>query len=201
MPTISPAKDSPTTAQPEPQLLITPTMQVRFAKDATALRPELERHLRSLARLANLPTSLVDDMVAEVIVKWYFALPRLNPDQDPKPYILQIARRVWLDALRARARSREVSWPVSPEGQPLDIPAHGPTAEEQACQGEFQEMVERILADRPDWHRHIWDLFQRGHSRQEIASTLSRPYHTVAGALLRIEAAILQAIESPDLSE
>lgn len=170
---------------------ITEAMQARFAQEYGPVRAEVSRHLAALARRAGLSTDLVADMTQDTMLKWYINLGRLREGEPALPYVLRIAQRVWLDALRQREHSRERRWPTDRDGRPVELAEVGG---ENARESDLAGGVEAVVVRLRGWRRQVWELYQAGHERGEIAAQTGYTYAKVAAVIRQVRRRIEEAI-------
>src|SRR5689334_24371808 len=107
------------------------------AGDADAFRVLVERHSRSLFRLAYRMTgnqSDAEDVVQESFLRAYRQLGKFDDRASFGTWLYRIATNCSLDLVRGRKRRSEKIAPTDPEldDPMLNVPAPGPTPERAA---------------------------------------------------------------------
>ena len=111
--------------------------------DSEAFRVLVERHSRSIFRLAHRMTGNeqdAEDIVQESFLRAYKQLAKFDDRASFGTWLYRIATNCSLDLVRARKRRSEQLAPVDAEGETGDIvqaiPATDPTPERAALSGE-----------------------------------------------------------------
>ena len=124
------------------------------AGDADAFRVLVERHSRSLFRLAFRMTgnqSDADDVVQESFLRAYRQLGKFDERASFGTWLYRIATNCSLDLVRSRKRRSERMAPADPEldGLSLDpilnLPSPDPSPERTALSGEVRERVAEAM--------------------------------------------------------
>ncbi len=138
-----------------------------FAEHAPALRSFLGARCRD--------PDLTADLLQETAARFVAAGPRLDPDDNPRGYLFQIAANVWRDHLRRELTRRRAVERLTREDAPR-IPA----ADERLLVRDLHAAVRRVVARLPAAQREVLDLRQREDlTFREIAERLKRPLGTV----------------------
>lgn len=143
---------------------------------------------RLIARMMVAHPELVEDLAQDSLVKVAEALPRFDPAGPAKlsTWILTIATRVAIDALRKHARIR----PLPQEAEPVAGP------EELVRVRELERQVKQAMADLPADQRAV--LVLRAYhdlDYPEIAAALEVEVGTVKSRLSRARARLRRAME------
>src|SRR4051812_6740033 len=126
------------------------------AGDADAYRVLVERHSRSLFRLAFRMTgneSDAEDVVQESFLRAYRQLAKFDERASFGTWLYRIATNCSLDMVRSRKRRSEQLAPSDPDldGSPhdpmLNVPALDPTPERSALSTEVRERVAEAMND------------------------------------------------------
>jgi RNA polymerase sigma-70 factor (ECF subfamily) len=121
-----------------------------------------------------------EDVAQEALLRAYRRFDRLRDRTRFRGWLVRIAFRIALDRLRSSKRraQRDTLW---------SEPAHQPrvaTAEDLAASAEFQEHLERALAELPEKFRIVLLLAaMEGHTVEEVAALLGIPVGTVKSRL------------------
>jgi RNA polymerase sigma-70 factor (ECF subfamily) len=139
-----------------------------------------------LSRLMVAHPEVVEDLVQDSLLKAILALPKFDPAGPAtlSTWVLTIATRTGIDALRKHARIRAV-----PEPEPSEGP------EELVRARELERRVKRAMAELPDDQRAV--LVLRAYhdlDYPEIASALEIEVATVKSRLSRARAALASAL-------
>lgn len=162
----------------------------RDAGDALFARyaPDLTRFLTARCRDADLAAELLQEVAARLVT----AAPRLDPDRNPRAYLLRTAQNVWRDHLR-----REITRRAWVEGAAREDPPQGPPADARVLERELLAAVRRAVSDLPRPQREVLEL---RHSRditfREIAQQLGRPLGTVLTQMRTALRSIHKALEN-----
>jgi RNA polymerase sigma-70 factor (ECF subfamily) len=178
----------PMTAEPTDELLLRRAQRGDQAARA-ALIDLYQRPVHSLvSRMLVGRRAQIDDVVQDSLLKMLEALPRFDPRGSAKlsTWILTIATRTAIDALRKDKRSFE----VIDEEKPSSVSLEARTIAKEAM-----SKVEAAMATLPDDHRAV--LVLRAYhdlDYREIASILSIEEGTVKSRLARARAALRTAL-------
>ena len=120
--------------------------------DAEAFRVLVERHSRSLFRLAFRMTgneSDAEDVVQETFLRAFRQLGRFDDRASFGTWLYRIATNCSLDLVRSKKRRSEHTAPADPdmEDPTLNLPAHDPTPERAALSSEVRERVAEAMND------------------------------------------------------
>lgn len=143
---------------------------------------------RLIARMMVAHPELVEDLAQDSLLKVVEALPRFDPAGPAKlsTWILTIATRVAIDALRKHARIRALPEELAP--------ADGP--EELARARELESRVKQAMSDLPPDQRAV--LVLRAYhdlDYPEIAAALEVEVGTVKSRLSRARAQLRRVME------
>jgi RNA polymerase sigma-70 factor (ECF subfamily) len=130
-----------------------------------------------------------DDLVQEIAIALWRALPRFRGDSSLKTFVFRIAHNralthVWR---RGRVRTTEVS-----EAEHLTDPAESP--EGRLARGQRRERLDAAIRALPVVHRQVLTLALEDLSNAEIASVLGMRENAVAVRLTRARQALRQAL-------
>jgi len=121
-----------------------------------------------------------EDVAQEALLRAYRRFDRLRDRTRFRGWLVRIAFRIALDRLRSakRREQRDTLW-SEPANQPRVA-----TAEDLAASAEFQEHLERALAELPEKFRIVLLLAaMEGHTIEEVAALLGIPVGTVKSRL------------------
>jgi RNA polymerase sigma-70 factor (ECF subfamily) len=125
------------------------------AGDSDAFRVLVERHSRSLFRLAFRMTGNqqdAEDVVQESFMRAYKQLGKFDERASFGTWLYRIAANCSLDLVRSRKRRSEHLAPQDPEGSPFDetvaaLPSSDPTPERAALSGEVRTRLEDAMQE------------------------------------------------------
>src|SRR5579859_5004540 len=120
--------------------------------DAEAFRALVDRHSRSLFRLAYRMTGNepdAEDVVQESLLRAYRQLGKFDERASFGTWLYRITVNCSLDLVRARKRRSEQSGPANPEMEDLvqSLPASGPTPDRMAMSGEARQRIAEAMED------------------------------------------------------
>jgi len=120
--------------------------------DADAFRVLVERHSRSLFRLAFRMTgneSDAEDVVQESFMRAYRQLDKFDERASFGTWLYRITANCSLDLMRSKKRRSEQIAPADPEmDDPLqNLPAPGPSPERSAASGQVRERVAEAMKE------------------------------------------------------
>jgi RNA polymerase sigma-70 factor, ECF subfamily len=120
--------------------------------DADAFRVLVERHSRTLFRLAYRMTgneSDAEDVVQESFLRAYKQLDKFDERASFGTWLYRIAANCSLDLVRGRKRRSEHMAPVDPEREDpiLSLPATGPSPERAAWSGQVRDRVAEAMEE------------------------------------------------------
>jgi RNA polymerase sigma-70 factor (ECF subfamily) len=145
--------------------------------------------LRRLAGSYEPDAGKRDDLVQEIAIALWRALPRFRGDSSLKTFVFRIAHNralthVWR---RGRVQTSEVS-----EAEHLTDPAEGP--EGRLARGQRRERLDGAIRALPIVHRQVLTLTLEDLSNAEIANVLGIRENAVAVRLTRARQALRQAL-------
>ncbi len=129
------------------------------------------------------PGPEVDDVVQEVFIRFYEALPRFRGEARVSTFLKRIAINRSLDELRRRKRmlARFLSRDAQPE-----MEERGTEGDEEVERRERSALVHRAIQTLPPKHRAVVVLrLIEGYSTEETAEMLGIAYGTVLSRLNR----------------
>src|ERR1700687_5224328 len=120
--------------------------------DSEAFRVLVERHSRSLFRLAFRMTGNpqdAEDVVQESFLRAYKQLGKFDERASFGTWLYRIAMNYSLDLVRARKRRSEQLAPADPEMDDpvLSLPSGDPTPDRMAMSGEVRERVTEAMKE------------------------------------------------------
>ncbi len=149
--------------------------------DTTDLRQVLQAHWPMLARLASsyVPEATRrDDLLQEISIALWQALPRWRGDGSLRAFIARVAHNRAIDLLAAERRQ---------QAAPLDEEVPDPQADpvRQAARAQrYRDLLEAVR-QLPLGHRQVVSLALEGFSQREIGDALGLEENTVAQRLSR----------------
>lgn len=122
------------------------------AGDADAFRALVERHSRSLFRLAYRMTgneSDAEDVVQESFLRAYKQLGKFDERASFGTWLYRIAANCSLDLVRSRNRRSELMAPADPDRDDpiLSLPALSPSPEREALSGQVRDRVAEAMKE------------------------------------------------------
>lgn len=144
-----------------------------------------------------------EDLVQQVFLKLYLALPTLHLDQPLQPWLFQVARNQWLDETRRkRAWSFSEVEAAREKGTvselALLLDPHS-SLEDLAEQHEMQSLVQHAISTLPAKYRVIVLLRYAGQLRfSEIAQLLDIPEQTAKTYMHRAKPLLRSALTALD---
>jgi RNA polymerase sigma-70 factor, ECF subfamily len=120
--------------------------------DADAFRVLVERHSRSLFRLAFRMTgneSDAEDVVQESFLRAYKQLDKFDERASFGTWLYRITANCSLDLMRSKKRRSEQIAPADPEMDDpiLNLPSHDPSPERSAASGQVRERVAEAMKE------------------------------------------------------
>lgn len=153
--------------------------------DARAFAVLLTRHAPILRAYVNRLTrrpSDTDDVLQEVALAAWQALPKLENLDSVRAWLLRIAERQAFALLRKQPQHAEIE---------EDLPSH----EDRIESADQRRALTDALGALPDRQARVWVLREvGGHSYEQIAEQLELPESTVRGALAQARKKLLQAM-------
>ncbi len=160
------------------------------AGDRQAFRTLVERFERDVAAtvVAMLgPGAAVDDVVQEVFIRFYEALPQFRGEARVSTYLKRIAINRSLDELRKRKRM--LARFLSRDDASASVPEPGVEGDDEVERRERRALVHRAIGSLPPKHRAVVVLrLIEGYSTEETAEILGVAYGTVLSRLNRARA-------------
>jgi len=161
------------------------------AGDADAFRVLVERHSRSLFRVAYRLTRNeqdAEDVVQEALLKAYRRLDQFESRADFGSWLYRIAANCAVDALRARARrdERPLSNGAADEAAPPELPAAGPGSDWMAHASELRRRIGTAMSRLSPLERSAFVLrhFEE-RSTREIGEALGLETSAVKQSVFR----------------
>jgi RNA polymerase sigma-70 factor (ECF subfamily) len=141
------------------------------------MRELYELHGRALYRylygFSSGQPQLAEDLVQETLLRAWRNIESLNPDATTLlPWLLTVARRVAIDA----ARARRVRPAQSDDADVADLPIDVDPIDRVITAETVRQALPRIS---PDHREVVIELYYRGHTIAEAASRLGIPEGTV----------------------
>ena len=157
------------------------------AGDRQAFRALVERFEHDVAAtvVAMLgPGAEVDDVVQEVFIRFYEALPQFRGEAKVSTYLKRIAINRSLDELRRRKRT--LARFLSRDDASASVPEPGAEGDDEVDRRERRALVHRAIGSLPPKHRAVVVLrLIEGYSTEETAEMLGVAYGTVLSRLNR----------------
>lgn len=154
-----------------------------------ALLAEYGPALRRLVAAWERDAAARDDLLQEILVALWRALPRFRGECSERTFVFRVANN---RALSHRFRKRE-------SGEDLDAAAHvsdpRPTPEHEASAAQRLEHLLDALRRLPDASRQILTLALEGLTRTEIAEVLGITENNAGVRLSRARRALEEAME------
>lgn len=147
--------------------------------------------LRRLARAYALDDASVDDLMQEIAIALWDALPAFRGECSERTYVFRVARH---RALTHRHRHRRTTEPLDAAEMVAD-PA--PLADEAAEQLAQRELLIRHVQQLPEGLRSVVVLRLEGMHDAEIAEVLGISAGNVAVRLTRARAALRSTMTAP----
>lgn len=137
-----------------------------------------------------------EDILQEVFVKAYNALPRFDARKRFSPWIYRIAHNEAVNYLKKKNRRKLVSWEDIAQSQDeLGAAGESETPEEEWIRREASDSLRLALADLPEKDRELIILrYFLEKPYAEIAEILGAPENTVASRLHRAKAKLLKEL-------
>jgi RNA polymerase sigma-70 factor, ECF subfamily len=161
------------------------------AGDADAFRVLVERHSRSLFRVAYRLTRNeqdAEDVVQEALLKAYRRLDQFESRADFGSWLYRIAANCAVDALRARARrdERPLGNGADDEAAPPELPAAGPGSDWMAQASELRRRIGTAMSRLSPLERSAFVLrhFEE-RSTREIGEALGLETSAVKQSVFR----------------
>jgi len=177
--------------------------------DADAFRVLVERHSRSLFRLAFRMTGNqqdAEDVVQESFLRAYKQLGKFDERASFGTWLYRIAANCSLDLVRSRKRRSEHLAPQESSGSEMDdpvtlLPALEPTPDRMAFSGEVRERVEKAMQELSPTERTAFVLRHfEGMCMEEVSRVLDcqpgAAKHSVFRAVQKLRRA-LEPVVSP----
>jgi len=179
--------------------------QIR-AGDADAFRVLVERHGRSVFRLAFRMTGNqhdAEDLVQETFLRAFRQIRRFDGRASFGTWLYRIAANCSLDLIRSRKRRQEQQTPVDEEGQELAAAAASgaPTPDRLAFSGELQQLLAPALERLSPTERTAFVLrHYEGMCIEEIGNALGvhagAAKHSVFRAVQKLRRALEPAVST-----
>jgi len=175
--------------------------------DADAFRALVERHSRSLFRLAFRMTGNqqdAEDVVQETLLRAYRQLARFDERASFGTWLYRIATNCSLDLVRARKRRNETFTPAAEDASTdpvASIPTTDPTPERATLSGELRQRVAQAMNELSATERAAFVLrHYEGLHIEELSRVLEcqpgAAKHSVFRAVQKLRRA-LEPIVSP----
>ena len=135
---------------------------------------------RFALRLLGSDYSTAQDITQETFLRVWRGRHAYVPFGSFSTYLLRIAHRLCLDALR-RTRARALPLDIWADAESISTRATAPSAEQIACESGLADAVKAAVAALPETQRTVFILSHyEGVGYQEIACILECPIGTVA---------------------
>ena len=131
--------------------------------------------------------SEADDLYQDTFLKLLELGTDLNPQQNPRSFLLSIAVRIWNNRRRKYGwRQRITNGPASGLEEIPEIPSTEASPEQQMISEEETAAVQKAVRELPDKYRILVLLFyMEEQSISDIAAILSIPHGTVKSRLYK----------------
>jgi RNA polymerase sigma factor (sigma-70 family) len=145
--------------------------------------------IRRIARSYEANRALVDEMVQEILLALWEALPRFRGDSELRTFVVKIAHNRAITHVSKEARR--------PRSVELDerLPDPETTPDEAAEQDEARGRLERAVAQLPLGQRLVVTLALEGFSPDEIAQVLGIQVSAASVRLHRAKTSLQQLLE------
>lgn len=145
--------------------------------------------IRRIARSYEANRALVDEMVQEILLALWEALPRFRGDSELRTFVVKIAHNRAITHVSKEARR--------PRSVELDerLPDPETTPDEAAEQDEARGRLERAVAQLPLGQRLVVTLALEGFSPDEIAQVLGIQMSAASVRLHRAKTSLQQLLE------
>ena len=145
--------------------------------------------IRRIARSYEANRALVDEMVQEILLALWEALPRFRGDSELRTFVVKIAHNRAITHVSKEARR--------PRCVELDerLPDPETTPDEAAEQDEARGRLERAVAQLPLGQRLVVTLALEGFSPDEIAQVLGIQVSAASVRLHRAKTSLQQLLE------
>jgi RNA polymerase sigma-70 factor (ECF subfamily) len=173
--------------------------------DSDAFRVLVERHSRSLFRLAFRMTGNrqdAEDVVQESFLRAYKQLGKFDERASFGTWLYRIAANCSLDVVRARKRRSEHLVPPEAEGSeqggdPVTLlPAPGPTPERVALSGEIRDRLEQAMTELSPTERTAFVLRHfEGMCMEEVSRVLDCQTGAAKHSVFRAVQKLRRALE------
>lgn len=171
------------------------------AGDQEAFRALVERHSRSLFRLAFRMTgneSDAEDVVQEAFLKAYRRLDQFEARANVGSWLYRIAANCAFDLLRRRARRGEQPLDPDPEGSAAEValPTSDPAPDRLVYSGEVRHRVGKAMARLSERERSAFVLrHHEGMSIEEIGAALGLDVSATKHSIFRAVRKMREALE------
>jgi RNA polymerase sigma-70 factor (ECF subfamily) len=151
------------------------------SEDQRAFRDVVREHGPLIARIAStyeVRPALVEELVQDVFVQLWAALPKFRGDSSLRTFVARIAHNVCVSHVRKASRAKDVDLND-------DMPASGATPETATEQNLMRERLLAAVRALPLPQRQVVTLHLEGLANTEIASVLGLSDGNVAVRLNR----------------
>ena len=148
------------------------------------------KDIYSFCRQLTTSRQEADELYQDTFLKTVEVLERIEPDSNPKSYLLSIAVRIWKNKRRKYAwRNRIASMENLTEEKQVSIRGESCSPEERYIEKEQAMMLRSRINELGDKYRiPIYLYYMEELSIQEIAKALKLPKGTVKSRLFRARA-------------
>ena len=162
----------------------------------------MERHQGCIYSLTLRMTGSPED-AAELTQEAFFnawqGLPKFQGDSSFATWVYRLASNACIDFLRREKRRRSISMTISLDDEEgarqADVPAHGPSPEDEAERKELREAIQEGLLALSEEHRQILVMREiSGLSYAEIGQALSLEEGTVKSRIARARLALRKVL-------
>lgn len=159
-------------------------------KSIEAVVEEFGPSLWRLASSFEYDATLQEDLVQDMLIAIWRALPRLEDPMRIKPYVFRIARNRAVSHIARQVRRPDKSQATIESNQASDCPY------ENAEQGERQQRLLNAVRSLPMGLREVIQLFFEGLSHAEIAEVLEISENNVAVRINRARTKLVKRLST-----
>lgn len=180
-------------------------VQQALAGDRDAFRALVDRHSRSIFRLAYRMTSNeydAEEVVQETFLKAYRRLDKFESRANFGTWLYRIAVNCSLDLMRSRKRDEEHRMHEQSEseegelGMVQQLPSENPSPERMVLSGEMGERMKRALAELSETERAAFVMrHYEGLSIEEIGEALGLRMSATKNSVFRAVQKLRKALE------
>lgn len=138
-----------------------------------------------------------DDLLQDIFIKAYRALPRFDARRRFSPWVYRIAHNEAVNLLKRRNRRTLISWEdIANAKDNLEIADLSETPEERVESEEERKEMQRALEFLSPEHREVLVLrYYHDKSYAEMSEIIGKPENTVASMLNRAKKKLAERME------